>query len=305
MRRPLPKTSRLAAFLLIALAAGCRQGAPALESLTAPALLNRSCSAREFYPLAVGNEWTYRRTFTIEVDILGGTGDPFVETFEGTVERRIIGSEEVSGQVYLVEQSTLAANGQPDVSTTWTRFRQDHAGLYVADVATNDPPGSMPMGPRSPVFPFTVGKAWREHARRLEILHRLLEPGLGGSAAIARRPGDVRPGELKRLSYPLHPKSTWFNRVDPFVVRSEVEAHEVLDLPAGRFPCYRVRVDNEFLDPDDRMVIWYGRCGRLSHFIHAETWAVDAETGEMAHITTEEIERLAGLALVEPGGCGR
>jgi hypothetical protein len=309
MRSLHQNTSWLSAFLLLVFAAGCRDGASAPESPTVPAVgitAARTVSSREFYPLAVGNEWTYQRTFRIEVEILDGAGDPVAKTFEGTGERRIIGREEISGREYFVEQSTLAVNGRPNVTMTRTRFRQDHAGLYVADVAADARSGSMPLDLRPGALMSPVAKrAWQEHARKLGTFRRLLEPGLPDGEALSGRPGGILPGEILFLSFPLHPKSAWFNRVEPFVVHSEVEAREVLDLPAGRFTCWRVRIDNEFLDPTDRVVVWYGRCGRLSSLLHAETLALDPETGEIARVTSDETERLTGLALLEPEGCDR
>lgn len=76
-----------------------------------------------------------------------------------------------------------------------------------------------------------------------------------------------------------------------------MEAHESLDLPAGRFPAWRVRVENELLDPEDRVVVWYGRSGRLAVSIHTETLALDSETGETALITVDELDVLTDISL--------
>jgi hypothetical protein len=91
--------------------------------------------------------------------------------------------------------------------------------------------------------------------------------------------------------------------VEPFFVRSVVEGHEALDLPAGKFPVWRIRINSEFLDPEDRVVVWYGRCGFLASSIHTETLALDPETGETARITADDNEMLTDVRLAEPGGC--
>jgi hypothetical protein len=280
---------------------------------------------REFYPLAVGNRWTYERTFTIVVEVLTGPPDKHVERFEGTVEREIIGAEIIDGVEYLVERSTLEINGQPNVRTTWLRFRQDRAGLYTADVSMNQPPASSGViyissgtpddvlvshafdtylssgaKPRPPAF----REALRDHIRRIHDVTVLLDLGRRGDGGRrCDRRGGVLPGELLTLDYPLRPGVTWLTRTEPFTVRSEVEAREVLDLPAGRFRGFRVRVDNERLDPEDRLVAWYGRCGNLASLVHAETLAMDVETGEISLITTDDETRLSDLFLGKSGGC--
>ncbi len=340
------------AFALLAAGVdtGCRPGSPGSDNPTGPStspMLQLSVPAREFYPLDLGNDWVYQRTLRIEIEFLSGPGGKTVRDFEGVEERKLIGVEEILGQPYVVQRSTLSVSGRPNVVTSWTRFRQDHAGLYAADIPTNEPPASPPAldsksrdtavfggdravgdptrGLSSPVGgavlldqaaswvartgPAFIQRAWRDHRRKLEWIPLLLEPGAGTPTASSGRPGEIFPWELQDLAYPLHPKATWFNRVEPFVVRSEVETHEVIDTPAGRFPCYRIRVDSELLDPTDRVVMWYGSCGRLALTVHTEVLALDVETGEMARITSDEAERLTALSLRDSSrgtsGCQR
>ena len=117
------------------------------------------------------------------------------------------------------------------------------------------------------------------------------------------RPGGLLPEELLWLPYPPHPKTRWIQRLIPFRVVSEVEAHESLDLPAGRFAAYRVRIENSLLGEDDRVTVWIGRCGRLGFNIHKEIVALDIDTGEMVRISSDEIEVLTHVDLAEPGRC--
>jgi hypothetical protein len=280
----------------------------------------------EFYPLSIGDHWSFHRTVTITVEVLTDPPDVRVESSEATLEREIVGTEVIEGLEYLVERSSLEVIGRPGVKTTWTRFRQDRSGLYVADVSSTQPPpsdlaaaassdadgGLVPYAfrkfltgagrPRSPA----ARLAMSEQLRRLEKLERSLEPGdadAGGPAQGSGPPGQFFLGELRALDYPLHPGAAWFTRTEPFSVRSEVEAHEVVSLPAGKFPCFRVRVDNELLEPDDRIFAWYGRCGNLANSRHVETLAMDVETGEIARITTDDSTILSCVSLAEPGGC--
>jgi len=313
-----PRISVVPAFVALALTAGCGETFTPVSPVLPLVEGQKNPPAGEFYPLSVGNVWSYHRAYTLVIEVIIGPPYKKVETYEGVVERRIVGTEDIDGVEYVVERMTLTPNDEPKSSIRWTRYRQDHAGLYVADVPGSDPPTPPPdalaaSGRHATTAfhdaliaaadrtdrPF-IGRALRDHARRVEAAHKSLAPIAGPAPNGAGRPGDINPGELLYLSYPLHPGVAWFNRVEPFFVRSEVEAHEVLDCPAGRFPVYRVRVDNEFLDPADRVVVWYGRRGRLALSIHTETMALDVETGETARITTDDIETLTGLSLVRP-----
>jgi hypothetical protein len=213
----------------------------------------------------------------------------------------------------LAEQATLTVPDRPETVRSRSFLRQDHAGFYGADVplahgAAPSPGvafgrrhrGALPEG-----VPAFAAAAWRELGERHEAARRSLGSAVGLLPSGAGRPGGVLDDELQYLAYPLHTKASWFNRTEPFFVRSEVEGHEVIDLPAGSFPAYRIRLDNRFLDEDDRAVVWYSRCGRVAFSIHTEIWAMDIETGETALITIDETERLRDLGLGDRPGCDK
>ncbi|UCH83380.1 MAG: hypothetical protein JSW50_13115, partial [Candidatus Latescibacterota bacterium] len=149
----------------------------------------------------------------------------------------------------------------------------------------------------------SLKRGWARHAARLRIARSSIEPETGLGAAFSGRPGGVFPEEIARLSYPLHPGAVYPVRTEPFGVDAAVDGIEVLDLPAGRFHGYRIRIISELLDPDDQVVLWYGRCGELGSLIHLETIAMDVETGEMVRIISTETSWLSGLALTDPGRC--
>jgi hypothetical protein len=314
--RPLdPRVSTAAAWAALVLMAGCNEEATPASTPLLPAHVEKDPPAREFYPLTIGNVWRYHRAFTIVIEVIVGPPYKQVDHYEGVVERRLVGTDDIDGVEYVVERMTLTTEWSPDSRVKWARFRQDHAGFYVADVSRSEPPlvsdeaAAAPGQFATPIFRDAliraaarakrpvIARALRDHIRRMEVAEACVDPAPGPAPHRAGRPGEIYPGELLYLSYPLRPRATWFNRVEPFWVWSEVEAHEVLDFPAGRFPVYRIRVDNELMDPYDRVVAWYGRCGRLALAIHTETMALDVETGETARITTDEIETLTGLSL--------
>jgi hypothetical protein len=296
--------------------------------------------AREFFPLALGNQWTYDRRFEITIVDFDGSTDPLddgtTEVFEATAKHTLTGIEEHFGRDYTVEARVIHVTGSPDTTRSWFRFRQDHAGLYQAMVSTREPPAGVSMGDNPGSIrtgagrrPIDVGipswervarlmaktptaalrDGWRRHVERILLARASLRPDAGSTVGpamdptLAGRPGGPYPEELIRLLYPLHRGTEFFLRTEPFAVVAVVEATEVLDLPAGRFNGYRIRINNEQLDPEDVVLVWRSRCGELGSFIHVETLAMDVETGEVVRIITKETSWLSGLSLKEPGRC--
>jgi hypothetical protein len=298
-----------------------------LQPFTAPA-------ARPFFPLSVGSRWEYTRTFEFRLEFINVPNQGIYEEYEAFVERSITETETIGGVDYAVEDMVMWIPGRESHIRRWTRLREDHAGLYLADVSSIRPPGSMvePESARSSgggtanretLFPRWEGVAdmvddplkslaelaWRRHARRVMDVRGLLEiRGASDDAVSPRdasgRPGGANPGELVWLIYPPRPGTSWLRRTWPFRIACEVEAHEVIDVPAGRFPAYRVRIENSLRGEDDRVTIWFGRCGRLAFHIHQETVVLDIVTGEMVRITSDESEVLTSVDVKEPGRCG-
>jgi hypothetical protein len=91
---------------------------------------------------------------------------------------------------------------------------------------------------------------------------------------------------LVLLKYPLHVGSEW--QVS-YNVHARVEGVDVLDLPAGRFVAYRLRVQYPWMQPGEEYLSWYGRAGLLAlrrralhtpelgppNYWYDEQWAVD------------------------------
>ncbi len=340
---PWQRSLGIGLFLAAAILNGCGSEDPIIsppldqapESNTFQSVTNPS--ARGSFPLETGSRWEYRRTFELRFEYLNAVSPAPGEVYEASVERTIIGTERIAGQDYAIEEMVIGIPGQDLPIKRWTRFREDHAGLYVADVPVTWPPGAtiaatasgrgsstgrsiddavIPGWNRiaSQVDASVAGltrSAWKRHTRGLSEIHAMLDPGNSGveagGGAIAMemtgRPGGLLPEEFLWLLYPPHPKTRWIQRRAPFRIVSEVEAHESLDLPAGRFAAYRVRIENSLLGEDDRVTVWFGRCGRLGFDIHKETVALDIDTGEMVRISSDEIEVLTHVDLAEPGRC--
>ena len=224
-----------------------------------------------YYPLAIGNRSSYTGISRYRVN-----DDPWMETVYGE-ERELTGFEDLNGRTYMVETQNRIEN-QDTISTYWIRYRQDRAGLYEADVSVTQPPGSLASGAAParinpgerewhrlaasipPEHHDSYRRAWEQITTRMRALRALVEsPEL---AAAARPPGSVQPDELTRLMYPLYPGQTWIIRADPLFT-SEVQIHEVLRLPVGRFGAWRIRILSELFGKQDRVYMWYGRSGFL------------------------------------------
>ncbi|UCH84507.1 MAG: hypothetical protein JSW50_02100, partial [Candidatus Latescibacterota bacterium] len=96
--------------------------------------------ARSFYPLTLGNQWTYETRFEITITDVDKTTAGSTQIFEAVEDRSLNGLENRYGRIYVIESSQAFADGRPDTIRSWIRYRQDHAGLYVANVSILEPP---------------------------------------------------------------------------------------------------------------------------------------------------------------------
>lgn len=115
--------------------------------------------------------------------------------------------------------------------------------------------------------------------------------------------GGPPPPERCRLAYPLHVGASWVFAPGFFPQTETVEAMEVLDLPVGRLPAWRIRVDRPGIwEPGrDWSHVWYGRAGLLQVVTHLEDDVVvhDRVTGFI------EVEMRQTLDQVDLAGPGR
>jgi len=239
--------------------------------------------------------------------------------------RVLIGTEERSGRAYTVEEETTIETGGlgepgPWTFVNWTRYRQDATGLYVADVATSEPPvldagsgqtGSvaskqgasaarrtLPAGisarlPKAERDAYAI--AWERLQARMADVRSLAR----FDAATVGPPGGILSGEITRLRYPLHPRAAWVIRSEPLFT-STVEAAEPLDLPAGNFPAWRIRLGSGLFGPDDTAHVWYSRSGQLALRYHLVGIATDIDGNEIGRLVADWDEVLSNLALVKP-----
>lgn len=301
--------------------------APVLSNAYAlsPALAAGAAASGAFFPLAIGNRWHAVAESRLRFEPTGG-GAPTEEfTFHDDITRVLIGTETLSGRPYTVQEETTIETGgpggdEPGTFMNWTRFRQDATGLYEADVVVNDPPVlDTRLGPTAPVVSkkgtsaapralpagivarlpeaerVAYAAAWARLQTRMAAVRSLVR----SNTATAGPQGGLLAEEIARLRYSLHPQAEWVIRSEPFFA-STVEAAEVLDLPAGRFPAWRIRLDNEFLGPDDVAHVWFGRSGQLALRFHLVGIATDVDGNEIGRVVVDWDEVLNDLALVKP-----
>jgi len=271
-----------------------------------------------FYPLELGNHWTFERRFTAVFLEADGSTTPVYDATT-SIEAELVCVEMLNGRSYVVEHDVETYG--PDTFEQWVRMRQDASGLYEADVATNTPPSCATRpnrggGPQrihedrdaqiaerlaavasSPGELSALQSAWDRIRERHEALHGVVGPGVG----FLGKAGGPESGEITRLRYSLHTGQSWTIREDPEFT-SEDEGGEALHTPAGAISVRRIRVDSEFFGPGDRVVFWFGRHeGFVGLNAHTEGIATDVNGNPIGTFVTDDIINLVGLDLVGPG----
>ena len=269
----------------------------------------------DFYPLSVGNLWQYSRAFSLGDEV----GPPY--DIRSAVTRELIGTETLLDRSYVVEEERTVQDTRPgELFRTWTRYRQDRAGLYYADVCGCDPPildggtggsasqeSSTRVDASTPSWEVLKGRYAPEQQPAFEAAYARLKAHLNrarhalemASARMSRDPGPpggANDSEVGFLKYPLHVGSSWSIREDIRLTWT-VEGVERIDLPGGQFTAYRIRVRYEGMQPDDEAIIWYGRSGRLAHRLHLSGIATDSDGNPIGTFTSDESEELVGLSL--------
>ena len=279
----------------------------------------RASDEKGFFPLDMGNMWTYTGELVLVID----DGPPFVtETRE---VRSIVGTEERFGREYVIEKQFNIDEDGDTLSPSWYRYRQDRAGLYLADIAANEPPlgrfarGAYPGRVRdsrlermariwsrisvrvSAEDRRAYNRAWENLCLKLRAIESVTGTDSRFAALSKGPPGGVLPEEITMLKYPLHPSQEWAIRDDPFYVGAAVETHVVLDLPPGRIGGYRIRIDNSLFGPNDRALGWYGRDGFLGSEIHVESEILDPNGNPLGTMVLDDELFLGTLDLVGKG----
>jgi hypothetical protein len=251
-------------------------------------------NARMRYPLQLGNTWKYQAH--VKIQTLPYEGDPTEQEVIRTTKAEIFGPEQLFGRCYAVEVLTITEDINPeDVFTQTVRYRQDSSGLYEAVATEPGPAGAAREarsldprdGPRS--------SAWARAIVQLEDRVQALRDSRHG------RKGGVLDNELQRLAYPLHRGASWVVADDEFFMTATVEGREVLRLPIGRTPAWRIRLEADFYGPDDVVELFYGRDGYLGWRVFLVGEASDETGTPIGIVTFTEEEYLEDLDIDRKG----
>ena len=312
--RTLLRPAPLVATLLSLILAGCngrtdfstRPTVAGDPPLTSPGrLVERPGFATQpgFYPLTVGNRWTYHRESVAQLVPNQGEAPP-PERGESDYSRSLIGGVELDGRLYLAEEEFSVPGGEPQGNLIL--MRQNTTGLYEWSMirAAADAKAGAFVAPRITVparRSSAERAAYQQAARRLEARDALLRAatGRGPAAPAGIRPPGVQPWELTRLRYPLAPKARWLIAADPlFPFEAEVIGVETLRLPPGDLRGYRISLQPDFLGPTDHVYVWYGPSGFLQLAAHLEVDAVDQSGAVIGRYVLDQREWLTELTLV-------
>jgi hypothetical protein len=298
----------------LVLVAGCSKSLapvamlPQTESVVTAGRGQAEAASQFFYPLQVGNHWSYDNTFTFQiVPFDGPPSDP--SELDGTIDVDLVGTAQQSGREYVIQRETNRSGS--DVVVLDFLYRQDFSGLFNADRIAGDE-SAMDAGSPETVSgagggaqPVIAG-SWSPSDRRaiagalakMETIRRIATHGAASVASGRGTPGPLE-GEIALLRYPLHAGSEWQVREDPLVMDTAL-GMESLQLPAGRFSGWRIQIESEFFGPNDRAFVWYGSDGLIRLSAHAEGVATDENGVPYARIVSDTEQRLTALSLVGP-----
>jgi len=302
------------AILLIMGLAGCSKSAP-LDPVQSTGTLATSPSAAAaggfgsatFYPLAPGNSWEYEGELRVDFVNPDGTpgGDPIqIQTAESD---QIIGTEVRDGRTYFLREEILDESGgpYPGRTVTWSRMRQDRAGLFAADVNSDEPPALDAASARYAAPDAKTGRPGLDlslleargfskeaTARFAERVERVRNAAMGwGRSEGATRA--AQEGELTWLLYPLHTGREWNIRPDmPWPAR--VDGVEVIASKMGPLVAYRIEAIplGEPLAEGEYVRFYYGRVGLIGYSLHLSAQATDVDGNPTGTAILDDTRRL-------------
>jgi hypothetical protein len=146
---------RLLFVLVIGATAGCGDDA------TRPASGGGQTSP--FYPLELGNAWSYEDTFVVHFFNADSGALLDADTAVAISEVRLDTTESIGGITYVTESTVFRGGTAAD--TTWRRLRQDSEGLFRAYISTRVPPGDVqtsdpPLELVRLRYPVAIGAEW-------------------------------------------------------------------------------------------------------------------------------------------------
>ncbi len=263
----------------------------------------RSAGWVRFFPLDSGSVWTYAfESRTITIGESTGTDTSFLR---GRVITQMLGPVSIDGTPYARSvETTVDTLGSFSSSVD---YRQDATGLYEYDTF-NPAAARRAPDPRTASIEAACSAriartsrpetrdAWMRARADLESRLTRLDAALrGGSPQPATGPA-AQP-EIRRLAYPLQIGNRWVLRSIPIFVTEFVEGRDVIAVAGRRFDAWRIRIDDPFLGPDDRVWVWFSTEGELRFRYHIASVATDPEGDPIGGLILDWDQRLTGFQL--------
>ena len=256
-----------------------------------------------FYPLAVGNFWSYSVHTRTTITTAEGPQPP-VDSDRPWMAF-ITGTEQLGGRQYFLQSEFDPRAGA--IPPPGFPMREDASGLFELDLVFPSPAaaagGVAPSEPLAAELAATVDHAFADPRRRetfrravaqvsekLTAIRLTAVPGRGGPA----------PDEITLLRYPLFVGARWVVRDLPLFTRAVV-ARERVRVPAGVFAAWRLRGGSERFGPEDRVDLWYASAGLVRIQIHVVGVAVDDRGNLTGRVVTESDQVLTSFDLAGGG----
>ena len=200
------------------------------------------------YPLSVGNMWIYEREAHL-YSYQDSSGTPEYEdtsTFQGTTTSQVTGLATLRDTPEVFAISSMADEGN-DTYHAVDYYRNTDKGLYLHAYKGASTPHALPKAQMGSHILFKGMKFWsfRELLSTLEATLPA-HPSLSDSLYFEDPP-------VKALHYPLEVGTHWTSRIadHPWRIDKQVLSKELVLVPAGTFPCYRIQWLYD-MDADDQ-----------------------------------------------------
>jgi len=284
----------LAALVLLISLGGCSKSSPlgppagntATEAARGGAAAASGFGSGSFYPLVVGNAWSYEGGGSFR--LISGPGSyPDNYSYAFIESHRLIGTTHYEGTDYTVEEQVH--HDVPEVYGPWTMWipvRQNTQGLFSLDTFLQEPPvldgnqvaanGIKSGSPHLDLATFAARHGKDASLERLVARIEKLRELAHGVTRLERNLSTAAASETQLLGYPLRPGQTWGARSDiPWPVT--VNRVEQLATPAGRFQAWRLDINpgGSLVQEGEWVRVWYSRSGYLGFLIHTITEGTD------------------------------
>lgn len=308
-------TGAVALFALVLALPGCSHRYAGDDSADGSGVASELLAARPgsvmdfggrlIYPLALGNHWDYRIRTDSQITTDAGPQPPVVTERPWAAD--IFRTAQTGDLSYFIQ-----SEGDPSSACAhcdeefW--MRESRLGLFELDNVGARPGVTVDGASSDPEAADLVAYVDRTVADpgQRAAFHRAATAIAAKLALVRPIPGGTRPalgaapGEITLLSYPLHVGERWIVRESPRFARIVV-GREVVNVPLGTFPAWKIRGTSELFGPDDRVLFWYSNLGLLRVRVHATSDATDDTGNVIGRVVLDSDQSLTDIHLVRGG----